>query len=122
MSQNFADTIEKLTKLKELGIGIAIDDFGKGYSSLHRLELVPFDRIKIDKSIVDDIILKKKKIVIVKTIVSLAKALMASITAEGVETKEQLDFLKNMDCDEIQGYYYSKPLPKEALEAFLKKE
>ena len=122
LSQNFADTIEKLTKLKELGIGIAIDDFGKGYSSLHRLELVPFDRIKIDKSIVDDIILKKKKIVIVKTIVSLAKALMASITAEGVETKEQLDFLKNMDCDEIQGYYYSKPLPKEALEAFLKKE
>lgn len=122
LSINFADTIEKLSKLKEFGVSIAIDDFGKGYSSLHRLELVPFDRIKIDKSIVDDIISEKKKAVVVKTIVSLARALMANITAEGVETKEQLDFLKDMDCDEIQGYYYSKPLPIEALEKFLKNE
>lgn len=122
LSTNFADTITKLNKLKEYGISIAIDDFGKGYSSLHRLELVPFDRIKIDKSIVDDIIFENKKIVIVETIVSLAKALRADTTAEGVETKEQLDFLKNMDCDEIQGYYYSKPLPIKALEEFLKNE
>ena len=83
---------------------------------------MPFDRIKIDKSIVDDIIFENKKIVIVETIVSLAKALRADTTAEGVETKEQLDFLKNMDCDEIQGYYYSKPLPIKALEEFLKNE
>lgn len=122
LSQNFADSIMKLTKLKEYGVNIAIDDFGKGYSSLHRLELVPFDRIKIDKSIVDDIILEEKKTVIVKTIVSLAKALMADTTAEGVETKEQLDFLKTMECDEIQGYYYSKPLPIDALEKFLREE
>ena len=122
LSINFADTIAKLSKLKEFGVSIAIDDFGKGYSSLQRLDLVPFDRIKIDKSIVDDITLKTKKIVIVKTIVSLAKSLMAGITAEGVETKEQLDFLKNIDCDEIQEYYYSKPLPIEVLEEFLKKE
>ncbi|HQM07681.1 MAG TPA: EAL domain-containing protein, partial [Bacilli bacterium] len=122
LSINFADTIAKLSKLKEFGVSIAIDDFGKGYSSLQRLDLVPFDRIKIDKSIVDDITLKTKKIVIVKTIVSLAKSLMAGITAEGVETKEQLDFLKNIDRDEIQGYYYSKPLPIEVLEEFLKKE
>ncbi len=122
LSANFADTVAKLNKLKEYGISIAIDDFGKGYSSLHRLELVPFDRIKIDKSIVDDIIFENKKVVIVETIVSLAKALRADTTAEGVETKEQLDFLKNMDCDEIQGYYYSKPLPIKALEEFLKKK
>ncbi len=122
LSTNFADTIKKLSQLKEFGVSIAIDDFGKGYSSFHRLELVPFDRIKIDKSIVDDIIKVKKKTVIVQTIVSLAKALMADTTAEGVETKEQLDFLVDMDCDEIQGYYYSRPLPIEALEEFLKKE
>jgi diguanylate cyclase (GGDEF)-like protein len=119
---NFEDTIEKLSKLKEFGVSIAIDDFGKGYSSLHRLEIVPFDRIKIDKSIVDDIISEKKKTVIVQTIVSLARALMANITAEGVETKEQLDFLVEMDCDEIQGYYYSKPLPIDTLEKFLENE
>ena len=120
LSQNFADTIEKLDQLKALGVSIAIDDFGKGYSSLHRLELVPFDRLKIDKSIVDDITIKKKKIVIAKVIVSLAKSLMAEITAEGVETKEQLDFLRDIACDEIQGYYFSKPLTPEALEDFLK--
>ncbi len=122
LSENPAEVIEKLYQLKELGISIAIDDFGKGYSSLHRLDLIPFDRIKIDKSIIDDVILKRKKVVIVKTIVSMAKALMAGITAEGVETKEQLDFMKSMDCDEIQGYYYSRPLSAEALEKFLKKE
>jgi len=122
LSENLMDIVKKLSKLKEIGISLAIDDFGKGYSSLHRLEMVPFDRIKIDKSIVDDIVLKKEKIVIVKTIISLAKDLMASVTAEGVETKEQLDFLKSMACDEIQGFYFSKPLPPEALEEFLKKE
>ncbi|HHW95263.1 MAG TPA: EAL domain-containing protein [Mogibacterium sp.] len=122
MSKNFTDTIDKLFKLKELGISIAIDDFGRGYSSLHRLELVPFSRIKIDKTIVDDILSKKKKFFIVRTIISLAKNLMADITAEGVETKEQADFLKSMDCDEIQGYYYSKPLSPTALEEFLKRK
>ncbi|NLG31712.1 MAG: EAL domain-containing protein, partial [Acholeplasmataceae bacterium] len=122
LSVNFEDTVAKLEKLKDFGVSIAIDDFGKGYSSLHRLEIVPFNRIKIDKSIVDDIISKKKKTVIVQTIVTLAKSLMADTTAEGVETKEQLDFLVDMDCDEIQGYYYSRPLPIEALEIFLKNE
>ena len=121
LSNNFSDTIEKLSKLKEAGINIAIDDFGKGYSSLHRLELVPFNRIKIDKSIIDDIILKEKKVVIAKTIVSLARALMADITAEGVETKEQLDCMRKIGCHEIQGFYFSRPLPPEALEEFLKK-
>ncbi|NLL90155.1 MAG: EAL domain-containing protein [Dehalococcoidales bacterium] len=122
LSKNFSDAIKKLSKLKEIGINIAIDDFGKGYSSLHRLEMVPFNRIKIDKSIIDDITLERKKTVIAKVIVSLAKALMADITAEGVETKEQLDFMRALYCDEIQGYYFSRPLSAEALEEFLKKE
>ncbi|MGI5940002.1 MAG: EAL domain-containing protein [Thermoleophilia bacterium] len=121
-SEHPEDVIEKLSSLKELGVGIALDDFGKGYSSLHRLESIPFDRIKIDKSIIDDIYLKEKKAAIVETIISLARTLMADITAEGVETKEQVDFLRNIACDEIQGYYFSRPLLPEALEEFLDKE
>jgi diguanylate cyclase (GGDEF)-like protein len=120
--ENFPDTVKKLFELKELGINITIDDFGRGYSSLYRLESIPFSRIKIDKSIVDEVPVKEKKTVIAKAIVSLAKTLMAEITAEGVETKEQVDFLKNIACDEIQGYYFSRPLSAEALEEFLRKE
>jgi EAL domain-containing protein (putative c-di-GMP-specific phosphodiesterase class I) len=122
LSENFPDTVKKLFELKELGINITIDDFGRGYSSLYRLESIPFSRIKIDKSIVDEVPVKEKKTVIAKAIVSLAKTLMAEITAEGVETKEQVDFLKNIACDEIQGYYFSRPLSAEALEEFLRKE
>lgn len=98
LSKNFADTIEKLTRLNDAGLHIAIDDFGKGYSSLHRLQLVPFNRIKIDKSVVDN------------------------ITTEGVETKEQAAFMKDLGTDEIQGYYYSRPLPPKDLEDFLKQK
>ena len=122
LSKNFSDSIQKLGQLKELGLNIAIDDFGKGYSSLHRLDMVPFNRIKIDKSIIDDINFETKKSVIAKVIVSLARALMADITAEGVETKAQADFMKEIACDEIQGYLYSRPLSSEALEEFLKNE
>ena len=120
LAKNFADTIDKLHQLKELGIKIAVDDFGKGYSSLHRLVLVPLDRIKIDKSIIDDITFEEKKADIVKIIISLGKTLMVDITAEGVETMDQADFMKNISCDEIQGYYYSRPLKTGPLEDFLK--
>ncbi len=120
--ENFSDTISKLSKLKEMGINIAIDDFGKGYSSLHRLELVPFNRIKIDKSILKDISLERKKLVIAEAVVSLAKALMADITVEGVENMEQLNFIRKIACDEIQGYYFSQPLSAEELEEYLKRE
>jgi len=121
-SKNTEDSLEKLHQLKELGVNIAIDDFGKGYSSLNRLKLVPFDRIKIDKVIIDYIDLENKKAPITEIIILLAKAFSAGITAEGVETKEQADFLKSIACDEIQGYYYSKPLSAESLEEYLKKD
>ncbi len=119
LSESSRDAVERLSKLKDSGISIAIDDFGKGYSSLHRLDLMPFNRIKIDKCVVDDVTLEQKRMIIAKTIVSLAKALRADVTAEGVETKEQADFMSEIGCDEIQGYYYSRPLPSEALEEFL---
>ena len=118
-SENPEDVIDKLFKLKELGIRIAIDDFGKGYSSINRLRRVPFDRIKIDKAIVDHINLESKTDPLTEVAISLAKAFRADITAEGVETKEQADFLRSIACDEIQGYYYSRPLSAEALEEFL---
>jgi diguanylate cyclase (GGDEF)-like protein len=119
LSEKLSDTIEKMVKLKKLGISVAIDDFGRGYSSLHRLESIPFDRIKIDKSITDNIYSERKKVTMAEIVVSLAKAFKAYTTAEGVETKEQADFLKKLKCDEIQGYYFSKPLPAEGLEEFL---
>ena len=114
--------LEKLYKLKELGIKIAIDDFGSGYSSLNRLKMLPFDRIKIDKSIIDYIDLDDKSAPITKTIILLANEFKAEITAEGVETKEQAEFLKSIFCGEIQGFYYSRPLTSEAFEEFLRAE
>ncbi len=121
-SENPQDLIKKLYRLKELGINIAIDDFGRGYSSLNRLKDIPFDRIKIDKDIIDYMDLEGKVAPITEIIILLAKTFKASITAEGVETKEQADFLRSIACDEIQGYYFSRPLSSEALKEFLNKE
>ena len=120
--KNPADVIQKLHQLKELGVNIALDDFGREYSSLNRLKLVPYDRIKIDKDIIDYIDLERKRAPITQVIILLARAFQAVITAEGVETKEQADFLKSLACDEIQGYYFSRPLSPEALEKFLKNQ
>jgi diguanylate cyclase (GGDEF)-like protein len=118
-SKDPEDVLNKIYQLKNLGVKIAIDDFGKGYSSLSRLKRVPFDRIKIDKEIIDYIDLDKKSAPITEIIILLAKTFRAGITAEGVETKEQADFLRDVHCDEIQGYYYSRPLSTQALEEFL---
>ena len=121
-SKDPKDVLKKLYELKELGVRIAIDDFGKGYSSLNRLKLVPFDRIKIDKEIIDYINLDEKKAPITQISILLARTFKADVTAEGVETMEQANFLRSIDCDEIQGYYYSRPLSVEALEEFLENE
>ncbi len=119
-SENPEDVIKKLHKLKDLGIKIAIDDFGGGYSSLNRLKNIPFDRIKIDKKIIDYINVEEKMTSLTEIIILLSRTFMASVTAEGVETKEQADFLKNKACDEIQGFYFSKPLLSEDLEEYLR--
>ncbi|HHT79046.1 MAG TPA: EAL domain-containing protein, partial [Actinobacteria bacterium] len=120
-SKNPVEVLKKLHELKKLGISIAIDDFGRGYSSLNRLKLIPFDRIKIDKDIIDYIDLERKLAPLTEIIILLARAFKAGVTAEGVETKEQADFLRSISCDEIQGYHFSRPLSPEALEEFLKK-
>ena len=99
-----------LRELKGLGISISIDDFGTGYSSLSYLKDLPIDRIKIDRSFVIDLPHNKDSVSIVKTIIALANNLGLGMIAEGVETKEQLDFLLAEGCVNIQGYYFSKPL------------
>ncbi|HHT24940.1 MAG TPA: EAL domain-containing protein [Clostridiaceae bacterium] len=121
-SKDLENVLKKIYELKGLGVHIVIDDFGKGYSTLNRLKQVPFDRLKIDKEIIDYIEIEGKGAPLTENIISLARIFEASVTAEGVETKGQADLLKSIPCDEIQGYYYSKPLPPEALEEFLKNE
>ncbi|HHT24764.1 MAG TPA: bifunctional diguanylate cyclase/phosphodiesterase [Clostridiaceae bacterium] len=121
-SKDPEDVLNKIYQLKDLGVNIAIDDFGKGYSSLNRLKLVPFDRLKIDKEIIDYIDLEIKEAPLTEVIILLGRTFRAGIIAEGVETKEQADFLGSIDCDEMQGYYFSRPLSSKALEEFLKRE
>ncbi|MES2831680.1 MAG: EAL domain-containing protein [Pseudomonadota bacterium] len=102
--------IRILQEMKALGISIAIDDFGTGYSSLSYLRRLPIDTLKIDRSFVSDITLATDDAVIVRSIISLAHSLRMRVVAEGVETRDQLSFLQLHDCDEIQGYHFSRPV------------
>ncbi len=103
--------LRKLHEIKSLGIQLSIDDFGTGYSNLSYLHTLPIDTLKIDKSFTDSITFNKTKAPIVNTIINLAKNLDLKVIAEGVETQEQANYLKAHDCNQIQGYYFSKPLP-----------
>ena len=114
------DIIEIMNKMKKLGFLISIDDFGTGYSSLSTLQDMPADILKIDKSFVDRIGKNEKNMV--DYILIIAKELKLTTIAEGVETKEQKDYLLEKGCDIIQGYYYAKPMPEEEFEEYMKKE
>ena len=111
------DIIEIMNKMKKLGFLISIDDFGTGYSSLSTLQDMPADILKIDKSFVDRIGKNGKNMV--DYILTMAKELKLTTIAEGVETKEQKDYLLEKGCDIIQGYYYAKPMPEEEFERYL---
>ncbi|MBM7568653.1 diguanylate cyclase (GGDEF)-like protein/PAS domain S-box-containing protein [Paenibacillus sacheonensis] len=106
-----------LNELTELGIRISLDDFGTGYSSLSYLKLLPIHTLKIDRSFIRDITVNKNDKAIVATIISMAQHLNMDVIAEGIETKEQLDILTDNDCEKIQGYYFSRPLPPKEVEA-----
>jgi diguanylate cyclase (GGDEF)-like protein len=108
--------IDVLKDLKKLGASISIDDFGTGYSSLSRLKRLPFDRIKMDMQFVSGIEESEKDRAIAKVIINLAKNMGINVIAEGVETEKQLSFLSQKMCDEIQGFYYYKPMPPEEVE------
>ncbi len=114
--------IESLKQLKQLGVKIAIDDFGTEYSSLNYIKQLPVDKIKIDISFIRGININYKDEAIIKVIISLAKNLGLKVIAEGVETKEQFDFLRDEMCDEIQGYYYYKPMPASQIEELMRKK
>ncbi|MEO0615604.1 MAG: EAL domain-containing protein [Pseudomonadota bacterium] len=110
-----------LNRLKSLGIRVAIDDFGTGYSSLGSLKYLPVDRLKIDRSFVRDMASNAQDAVLLGTIMSLGHALKFNIVAEGVEDLEQLQILQGLDCDLVQGYFFSKPLAPEAVPAIARK-
>ena len=107
--------IDILNKLKKIGVKIALDDFGTGYSSLNYLQMLPIDTLKIDKSFVDNINSENARKQIVGPIISLVHQMNISVIAEGVETEEQLKYLRNHKCDFIQGYLFGKPLTNEDL-------
>lgn len=112
-------SIQKLNVIHNLGVEIAIDDFGTGYSSLSYLKKLPLDKLKIDKSFIDDIPECEDDIAITKAIIALGNSLNLKLIAEGVETKEQLDFLIQNGCNYIQGYYFSKPVTAEKIKELL---
>jgi len=112
-------TIDILKKLKNIGVSISIDDFGTGYSSLNYLKQMNVDELKIDKSFIKDLLINPKNMAIAKTIILLAHQLNLQVTAEGVETEEDVDFLRENRCDKIQGYYYSAPIAASEFEEHL---
>lgn len=105
-----------LNKLKDINVKIALDDFGTGYSSLSYLKELPLNTIKIDKSFIDNIEFDYKKKAIMKSVTILSHDIDLNIICEGVETEDQLEFLKSIDCDEVQGFYFGKPLCAESFE------
>ena len=113
-------SIEMIHSLKNLGVHLALDDFGTGYSSLSYLRNIPLDRLKIDRSFIQNIQVNHKDEAIIQAIIDMARSLGLEVLAEGVETKSQLDFLKTKKCGEIQGFYYSKPLTSKELEGIMK--
>ncbi|WP_188067963.1 EAL domain-containing protein [Brevibacillus brevis] len=117
MALNVDYTIRILNRLKALGVSISIDDFGTGYSSLSYLSQFPIDRLKIDQSFLRN--LNPQNQAIIKTIIHMAHNMKIAVIAEGVETHEHVDFLKEQLCNEVQGYFYSKPLPTKEIDSFL---
>lgn len=109
------EAIDWLNNLKSLGVQLAIDDFGTGYSSLSYLKRFPIDKLKIDRAFIKDLPGDEDDASLVKAIIAMAHSLGLSLVAEGVETPDQLDYLRHLNCDLIQGYLFSKPLPADEL-------
>ncbi len=112
----------KALQLKEEGFTLLMDDFGSGYSSLNILLETPFDVIKLDKKFMENMMLSGKGRLILEQVVSMANKLHLGLLAEGVETKEQIQQLQSMGCDQVQGYYYAKPMPEDEFFALLEKQ
>jgi diguanylate cyclase (GGDEF)-like protein len=112
LMSNLVDAARTIKEMKSAGVRFSVDDFGTGYSSLAYLKNLSINELKIDRSFIKDLTKNTDDKLIIKAIISLAHSLSLEVIAEGVETREQLDFLVEHHCDKIQGYYYSKPLPE----------
>jgi EAL domain-containing protein (putative c-di-GMP-specific phosphodiesterase class I) len=117
--EDVQSSVTKLNDLRRLGVGVAIDDFGTGYSSLAYLARLPAQTLKIDRSFVKAMAQDSTARTLVTTIISLAHSLQLKVVAEGVETEQQAEILRELGCDQMQGYLFSKPLPPEALAKLL---
>ena len=118
MMENPERAAETLREIKEMGVHVSIDDFGTGYSSLARLKKFPIESVKIDRSFIRDIAVDPDDAAIVSAVIAMAHSLRLKVIAEGVETKEQVKFLRERGCDEIQGFYFSRPIPAVEIAAF----
>lgn len=116
---NANETVEKFNELRELGFTLSIDDFGTGYSSLSYLVRFPLDTLKIDRSFIQQICHQEEKQAVVDAIIHMSHRLNMRVVAEGVEQQDQVQLLRTLDCDEIQGFYYSKPLPFDEAVGFM---
>jgi EAL domain-containing protein (putative c-di-GMP-specific phosphodiesterase class I) len=122
LMQNAESTIQILQAIKHMGIRLAIDDFGTGYSSLSYLRRFPIDVLKIDQSFVRDLSTDSNDAALVSAIISLGRSLKLNIIAEGIETQDQLDFLKANHCEEGQGYFFSRAVEPRAFARILSGE
>jgi diguanylate cyclase (GGDEF)-like protein len=120
--QDIEKTLRILTDLKSMGIKIAIDDFGTGYSSLATLQRFPLDTIKIDRSYIRDIATRGEDSNLTEAIIAMGKSLSLTVVAQGVETKEQADFLRQHACDEFQGFYFNKPMSADQFTELLRQQ
>lgn len=111
--------IEKLERLRDIGVNLAIDDFGTGYSSLSYLKRIPVQRLKIDQSFIQSLATDKSDAAITKAVIKMGHSLDISVLAEGVETETHLEYLKQNGCDEVQGFFFSRPLPAEDFQQWL---
>lgn len=113
------DTVELMSRLRELGVKVSMDDFGSGYSSLNVLTKLPLDVLKLDKEFLKDFETDSDGKIIIPSIIDMAKKLQLCVVCEGVETKQQVEFLRQVDCDVVQGYYYSRPVPQNVFSQML---
>jgi diguanylate cyclase (GGDEF)-like protein/PAS domain S-box-containing protein len=119
MIQDLAESVAMLNRLREMGISIAIDDFGAGYSSLGYLKHLPVNTLKIDKGFIDELATDVADAAIVQAVINMAHRMGLEVTAEGVEQADQLDLLISLGCEEVQGYYLARPMPVPQLEDWI---